>query len=226
MEHIVDADIEAYLAQLQRTRDAVLAEMEARAAADKFPIVGPLVGRLCQQVGAGDRRARHLRDGLGLRLLDLVVRPRGRRRWPRRAHRRRRQAQRRGALVDGQGAASARACTTRSATPARSSRSTRGRSTSSSSTSTSTPIRRRSSWRARACASAATSSATTRCGRARCCSRRRQQDADTRGVVRYNKEAFGTADLLTTIVPISRRRGALAQDRARQAQALVPADSP
>ncbi|MGZ3428133.1 MAG: O-methyltransferase, partial [Polyangia bacterium] len=58
MDHIVDAEIEAYLAQLQRTRDPLLAEMEARAAASKFPIIGPLVGRLCQQlaqsVGARD----------------------------------------------------------------------------------------------------------------------------------------------------------------------------
>ncbi len=58
MEHIVDVEIEGYLTQLQRTRDAVLTEMEARGAASKFPIIGPLVGRLCQQaaqsVGARD----------------------------------------------------------------------------------------------------------------------------------------------------------------------------
>ena len=58
MEQIVPADIEAYLAQLARTRDAVLAEMEARADETRFPIIGPLVGRLCQQtaqaVGARD----------------------------------------------------------------------------------------------------------------------------------------------------------------------------
>ncbi len=58
MEHIVHADIEAYLSQLQRTRDGVLADMETRAAGSKFPIIGPLVGRLCQQtaqaVGARD----------------------------------------------------------------------------------------------------------------------------------------------------------------------------
>ncbi|HEX9104243.1 MAG TPA: O-methyltransferase [Polyangia bacterium] len=58
MQHIVDSDIEGYLAQLQRTRDGVLIEMEARAAGSKFPIIGPLVGRLCQQtaqaVGARD----------------------------------------------------------------------------------------------------------------------------------------------------------------------------
>ena len=29
-----------------------------------------------------------------------------------------------------------------------------------------------------------------------------KQDADTRGVVRYNKEAFAAPDLLTTIVPL------------------------
>lgn len=58
MERIVDEGIEVYLGQLQRTRDALLADMEARAAAAKFPIIGPLVGRLCQQaaqsVGARD----------------------------------------------------------------------------------------------------------------------------------------------------------------------------
>ncbi len=58
MAELVDAEIETYLTQLQRTRDAVLAEMEARAAQTKFPIIGPLVGRLClqlaQSVGARD----------------------------------------------------------------------------------------------------------------------------------------------------------------------------
>jgi caffeoyl-CoA O-methyltransferase len=55
---IVDEQIEAYLGNLQRTRDPVLLEMEARAQAAKFPIIGPLVGRLCQQlamaIGARD----------------------------------------------------------------------------------------------------------------------------------------------------------------------------
>jgi len=58
MDQLVDTEIEAYLSQLARTRDGVLAEMEARAAQSKFPIIGPLVGRLCQQtamaVGARD----------------------------------------------------------------------------------------------------------------------------------------------------------------------------
>jgi predicted O-methyltransferase YrrM len=47
---ILDADLETYLASLQKTKDPVLQEMEARAAASRFPIIGPLVGRLCQQV--------------------------------------------------------------------------------------------------------------------------------------------------------------------------------
>ncbi|HEY2743952.1 MAG TPA: O-methyltransferase [Polyangia bacterium] len=58
MDRIVDGEIEHYLEQLQRTRDVVLAEMEDRGEAAKFPIIGPLVGRLCQQaamsVGARD----------------------------------------------------------------------------------------------------------------------------------------------------------------------------
>jgi len=50
MEPILPDDIEGYLANLQRTRDPVLHDMEARAAASTFPIIGPQVGRLCQQV--------------------------------------------------------------------------------------------------------------------------------------------------------------------------------
>lgn len=47
---IVDETIEAYLSDLQRSRDPVLIEMEARGEKEKFPIIGPLVGRLCQQL--------------------------------------------------------------------------------------------------------------------------------------------------------------------------------
>jgi predicted O-methyltransferase YrrM len=47
---IVDRDLEGYLTNLQKTKDSVLADMEERAAASRFPIIGPLVGRLCQQV--------------------------------------------------------------------------------------------------------------------------------------------------------------------------------
>lgn len=64
---LVAADIEHYLANLQRTRDAVVADMEARAAASKFPIIGPLVGRLCQQVamGIGARDVFEMGSGFG-----------------------------------------------------------------------------------------------------------------------------------------------------------------
>jgi predicted O-methyltransferase YrrM len=67
MDDIVDAEIEAYLTQLQRTRDGVLLEMEARAAQSKFPIIGPLVGRLCQQVvmAVGARDVFEMGSGFG-----------------------------------------------------------------------------------------------------------------------------------------------------------------
>ncbi len=67
MDHIVDAEIENYLAQLQRTRDGVLAEMEDRGEAAKFPIIGPLVGRLCQQVAmsVGARDVFEMGSGFG-----------------------------------------------------------------------------------------------------------------------------------------------------------------
>ena len=47
---IVDETIEAYLSGLQRSREPVLVEMEERGAKEQFPIIGPLVGRLCQQI--------------------------------------------------------------------------------------------------------------------------------------------------------------------------------
>jgi caffeoyl-CoA O-methyltransferase len=47
---IVDESIEEYLLAGQRSKEPVLREMEARAQESEFPIIGPLVGRLCQQV--------------------------------------------------------------------------------------------------------------------------------------------------------------------------------
>src|SRR3954451_7136142 len=47
---ITDAKVEAYLRSLQPTTDVVQAEMEHLAAERKFPIVGPLVGRLLKQL--------------------------------------------------------------------------------------------------------------------------------------------------------------------------------
>src|SRR5262249_51795962 len=67
MDQLVDPEIEAYLSQLARMRDGVLAEMEARATASKFPIIGPLVGRLCQQVAmsVGARDIFEMGSGFG-----------------------------------------------------------------------------------------------------------------------------------------------------------------
>jgi caffeoyl-CoA O-methyltransferase len=47
---IVDPEVESYLTGLHKGRDPLLLEMESRAAETRFPIIGPLVGRLCQQV--------------------------------------------------------------------------------------------------------------------------------------------------------------------------------
>jgi predicted O-methyltransferase YrrM len=64
---IVDDEIETYLDTLQRSKDPLLVEMEARAAREKFPIIGPLVGRLCQQVALaiGARDVFEMGSGFG-----------------------------------------------------------------------------------------------------------------------------------------------------------------
>jgi predicted O-methyltransferase YrrM len=53
--NIVEPAIEEYLHGLQRSRDPVLLDMEQRAARDGFPIIGPLVGRLCKQIAMAIR---------------------------------------------------------------------------------------------------------------------------------------------------------------------------
>lgn len=50
---ILDESIEKFLHHHQRSRDPVLVEMERRADDEGFPIIGPLVGRLCKQVALG-----------------------------------------------------------------------------------------------------------------------------------------------------------------------------
>jgi predicted O-methyltransferase YrrM len=64
---IVDPAIEAFLHAHQKSRDPVLLDMEKRAAAQKFPIIGPLVGRLCQQLalGIGARDVFEMGSGFG-----------------------------------------------------------------------------------------------------------------------------------------------------------------
>ena len=47
---ITDEKVEAYLTSLSPTTDALQAEMEALGKERNFPIVGPLVGRLCKQL--------------------------------------------------------------------------------------------------------------------------------------------------------------------------------
>ena len=61
------ADIDAYLLQACPTRDSILAEMESRAAAESFPIVGPLVGRLLFLLAriSGAKRVLELGSGFG-----------------------------------------------------------------------------------------------------------------------------------------------------------------
>jgi predicted O-methyltransferase YrrM len=50
MSAIVNEDLESYLFHLGRVRDPVLVDLEQRAQASKIQIIGPLVGRLCQQL--------------------------------------------------------------------------------------------------------------------------------------------------------------------------------
>lgn len=47
---IIDPEIEGYLEHLLPPREPVVAEMEAQAEKNRFPIVGPLVGRLLYQL--------------------------------------------------------------------------------------------------------------------------------------------------------------------------------
>src|SRR6184192_1188208 len=55
---IINPDIERYLSELQSSEDQVLRDMERLAGERSFPIIGPLVGRLCwmlaTSIGARD----------------------------------------------------------------------------------------------------------------------------------------------------------------------------
>lgn len=64
---IVNPDVERYLYDLLPARDGVLAEMEARAERERIPIVGPLVGRLFQQLAmiSGAKRVMELGSAIG-----------------------------------------------------------------------------------------------------------------------------------------------------------------
>jgi len=64
---IVHPKVARYLESLVPPRDRVLAEMEARAAREDIPIVGPLVGRLFYQLAlmTGARRVMELGSAIG-----------------------------------------------------------------------------------------------------------------------------------------------------------------
>jgi predicted O-methyltransferase YrrM len=64
---ILHPDLESYLMRLLPTRDEILSEMERRAEKMRFPIVGPLVGRLLSQMARmiGARRVFEFGSGFG-----------------------------------------------------------------------------------------------------------------------------------------------------------------
>jgi predicted O-methyltransferase YrrM len=63
----LNEQIERYLYELQRPSDPVILEMEERGKRDRFPIIGPLVGRLCRQlaVSIGARDVFEMGSGFG-----------------------------------------------------------------------------------------------------------------------------------------------------------------
>jgi predicted O-methyltransferase YrrM len=79
---IVDEAVERYLSELQPSRDPVLAQMEARAAEERFPIIGPLVGNFCRQlaISIGARDVFEMGSGFGYSTwwFAQAVGPRGR----------------------------------------------------------------------------------------------------------------------------------------------------
>jgi len=64
---IVDPKLEAWLHELQPSKDPVLVEMEERGARERFPIIGPLVGRFVHQMACaiGARDVFEMGSGFG-----------------------------------------------------------------------------------------------------------------------------------------------------------------
>jgi len=62
---IIDTDVERYLHELQRSTDPVLLEMEALARERRFPIIGPLVGRMCETLARAISALRIFEMGSG-----------------------------------------------------------------------------------------------------------------------------------------------------------------
>jgi len=74
MGGIVAGDVEDYLYALLPARDEVLAEMEAEAAQDDIPIVGPLVGRVLHQlvIISGAKRIFEMGSAIGYSTIWLA----------------------------------------------------------------------------------------------------------------------------------------------------------
>ncbi|MFQ5706162.1 MAG: O-methyltransferase [bacterium] len=64
---LINAEIDRYLLEVTPRRPSILQEMEALARERNFPIVGPLVGRLCQQMvlATGAKRIFEMGSGFG-----------------------------------------------------------------------------------------------------------------------------------------------------------------
>lgn len=75
MSGIVHTEIESYLAPLATAREEVLLEMEARAARENIPIVGPLVGAVLFQLAhaRGARRIFELGSAIGYSTIWLAL---------------------------------------------------------------------------------------------------------------------------------------------------------
>lgn len=75
MSGIVHTEIESYLASLATSREEVLLEMEARAAKENIPIVGPLVGAMLFQLAhtRGARRIFELGSAIGYSTIWLAL---------------------------------------------------------------------------------------------------------------------------------------------------------
>jgi predicted O-methyltransferase YrrM len=78
---VLDNPFEPYLNLLQPTQNKVQARMEAEGAKRRFPIIGPLVGRLCETLATavGARRVFEMGSGFGYSTLHFAraVGPKG-----------------------------------------------------------------------------------------------------------------------------------------------------
>ena len=71
---MLDPKVQGYLERLQATSDRIQREMEAEGKRRGFPIIGPLVGRLCAQwtLGIGARTVFEMGSGFGYSTLHFA----------------------------------------------------------------------------------------------------------------------------------------------------------